>query len=327
MTDTILRQIEMLRLIPRTGSVTPKILQQRLAGYGYTITERSIQRDLIRLSSAFPLECDDERKPHGWRWSAHLQPCQLPGLSTAEALAFQMLAQFERGLLPVTMRDQLAPYFAAAKQHLGSNEGPDAARNWISKVRVVSPNQPLLGATVPQGVENAVHSALISNTCLTITYRADEQRTFVVHPLGLVQHGPASYLIVRFEGYDDIRILALHRVRSARVMEKTPCQQGQFDLDTYIASGGFGFGEVGQSARIKVRFFNDAGKHLEETKLANDQTCIEEQPGQMLVTASVQLTRRLVWWLLGFGADVEVIKPASLRTRIAENLKAAAARY
>lgn len=327
MPDALLRQIEMLRHIPRTGSITTKLLKERLSRSGYGISERTIQRDLVSLSTKLPLTCDESSKPYAWCWMLNAPAFQLPGLTTAEALAFQMLAQFESDLLPAPIKTQLEPYFAAAKQHLAEDAGPAAARNWLARVRVVSPNQPLLPASVSPEVAEAVHSALIAGKCLEIVYRHKPAKYYVVHPLGLVQHGATMYIVAKFDGYEDARILALHRIRKANVLEQTTCPPSGFHLDTYIASGAFGFGEVGKSIKIELRFFNDAAQHLTETRLSADQECIEEVPGQMYVKATVQLTRRLHWWLHGFGADVEVIKPASLRNQIAKNLAAAAQRY
>ncbi len=327
MADALLRQIEMLHHIPRTGSITTKLLKERLSRSGYDISERTIQRDLVSLSTRLPLTCDETSKPYAWCWMADAPAFQLPGLTTAEALAFQMLAQFESDLLPATITNQLAPYFAAARQHLADDAGPAAARNWLARVRVVSPNQPLLPASVSADVVEAVHSALIAGQCLEIMYRHRPGKPYVVHPLGLVQHGATMYLVAKFDGYEDPRILALHRIRKAHALEQAACPPSGFNLDDYIASGAFGFGEVGKSIRVELRFFNDAARHLTETKLSADQECVEEAPGQMYVKATVQLTRRLHWWLRGFGPDVEIVKPVSLRNQVAKSLAEAAQRY
>lgn len=327
MTDTVLRQIEMLRMIPRTGVITPQQLKQRLAELGYAITVRSVQRDLNQLSAVFSLECDDSGKPHGWRWSPGMPVCQMPGLTTAEALAFQMLAQFDSDLLPATIRDQLEPYFAAAKQQLSSDVGPKATRNWLRKVRAVSPNQPLLPASIAPEVVRDVHAALMEERCLEIVYGIGKGRTYCIHPLGIVQHGPSLYLVANFDGHEDARILAMHRIQRATRLGRAARVPPGFTLDDYIASGAFGFGEMGQTAHVELRFFNHAGLHLKETPLSADQECVDEGDGRLYIKATLQLTPRLRWWLQGFGANVEVLGPASLRSDIASGHCEAAKRY
>ncbi len=53
--DTIKRQWHMLRLIPRApGKITARELHSRLLSHGYDIKKRTIERDLIDLSTTFP---------------------------------------------------------------------------------------------------------------------------------------------------------------------------------------------------------------------------------------------------------------------------------
>ena len=66
-----------------------------------------------------------------------------------------------------------------------------------------------------------------------------------------------------------------------------------------------------------------APNHLTESPLSHDQTIESEIDGQVQITATVKKTRQLKWWLLGFGAQVEVVKPKRLRNEfiaIANNM-------
>ena len=327
MSDAIQRQFEMLRMIPRQGTITVQQLHQRLAGLGFATTERTVQRDLQQLSTMFALVCNEQKKPHAWGWGADMPVCTFPGLSIPEALAFHMLDQFGKDLLPLAISSSLQPYFSAAKRQLAQNIGSGAARNWVSKVRVVAPDQPLLPPHISELVLKSVHHALMHNYCLRIRYREKSASERLVHPLGLVQHGKVFYLVVHYDGYQDIRLLALQRVRAAEVEARAVVVPAGFDLDNYIASGGLGFGELGASVQLEIRTFNHAGQHLLETRLSDDQVGTDHGDGEATLTATVQLTRRLRWWLLRFGSDVEVVKPASLRDEIRKKLADALARY
>lgn len=327
MSDAIQRQFEMLRTIPRLGAITVQQLHQRLANLGFATTERTVQRDLLQLSAMFSLECDDQKKPHDWRWIPHMPVCHFPGLSIPEALAFHMLGQFGQDLLPLAISSSLQTYFIAAKRQLDQDIGPTAARNWVSKVRAVAPDQPLLPPLMCDDVLQALHHALMHNACLRIRYREKTASERLVHPLGLVQHGKVFYVVVHYDGYEDIRLLALQRVRAVEVDVRAVVVPAGFDLDRYIASGGLGFGEVGTTVPLEIRTFNYAGQHLLETQLSADQHYTDHGGGELTITATVQLTRRLRWWLLKFGSDIEVVQPASLRNEIREKLAGALARY
>jgi predicted DNA-binding transcriptional regulator YafY len=49
--------------------------------------------------------------------------------------------------------------------------------------------------------------------------------------------------------------------------------------------------------------------------------------GSVLVTLHVRVCPEVQAWIQGFGEDAEVLKPASLRKRVARSLAAAAAKY
>ena len=69
--DALLRQWFMLRQVPRyPRKITVQELRRALAGEGYEITERSLQRDLNELSGAFAIVCDDREKPYFWMLQA-----------------------------------------------------------------------------------------------------------------------------------------------------------------------------------------------------------------------------------------------------------------
>ncbi len=70
LSDTLVRQWRMLQMIPRAPrKIDAATLEARLREHGLAIDRRSIQRDLQKLSSVFPLVCDDRHKPYGWSWT------------------------------------------------------------------------------------------------------------------------------------------------------------------------------------------------------------------------------------------------------------------
>ena len=78
----LLRQIEMLRMIPRNKMVTTSKIKARLETLGYVITERTIQRDLNELSRKFPIICDDTKKPYQWSMTDDSHDLDIPSLGS-----------------------------------------------------------------------------------------------------------------------------------------------------------------------------------------------------------------------------------------------------
>ncbi len=330
MSDTLLRQWNVLRMIPRGGKITASEIHAKLRASGYEVSKRTVERDLSALSVAFAIESDERNTPYGWRWKGDMPPLDFRGLTTPEALAFRLLDEHSRHLLPSGYRQELEPYFKAARQRLESEAGEKGAAAWTRAVRVVEPNQPLLAPLIDEAVRAAISDALMLSRQLEVVYQAlDRQPSTAkaLSPLGLVGVGGIMYLVVVFDGFDDVRTLALHRIRQAKLLPEPAAKPEGFDLDGAIADGLFGFGELGRRIQIRLLFREHAGTHLLESPLSEDQIATPVSPGEVVIEASVPLTRRLRWWLSNFGPDVEVLGPPELRDEMAERLRKAAQRY
>jgi predicted DNA-binding transcriptional regulator YafY len=331
MSETLLRQFECLKFLSRDRKKSATEIHRHLEDRGHKVSRRTIERDLQMLSTPFGLVSDERNKPFGWKYADSVSVSLFPGLSETEALSFLMLKQFSKRLLPTSIAEDLDPYFKNAGRKLSDEVSQSAVRKWPHKVRIVDPNQPLLRPEIAPQVQQEVYAALFRGKQISITYlpagKKDPREYSPVNLLGLVEHGPVLYLVVTFLEYADIRILALHRIQSATMLESNTRHPANFDLDTYIASGAFGFGGDAQEIKLEVHFFNGAGLHLLETPLSLDQSERKIDGTTLAITASVFNTRRLHWWLLGFGADVEVVGPAHLREDVRQSLAVASSRY
>ncbi|MBK5010865.1 MULTISPECIES: WYL domain-containing protein [Pseudomonas] len=68
---TLSRQWALLRQLPsRSPGITSSELVWRLRDLGFSVSKRTVERDLNELSLIFPLERNDKSIPFGWHWSA-----------------------------------------------------------------------------------------------------------------------------------------------------------------------------------------------------------------------------------------------------------------
>ena len=305
--ETLLLSLELLRRIPRGRKITAKQLHQQLADAGFERDLRSIQRLLESLSQHLDIEKDDRNKPYGYRWMEKAKPLAVPNLTPQESLLLQLAEEQLRNLLPQKVMKSMEGFFTQARRNLGSDSTAKLEREWASKVRVVATTQPLLPPKIATGVLDAVSEALYNNHWLKISYQnADGWRMQKqIMPLGLVQQGVSLYLVCRFEGFDDNRNLALHRIQSAEVSTLSFTRPA-FDLKQYDADGHFGFGD-GQRVQLSFRITRAAGNHLLETPLSQDQQA-EDKGDYLDITATVVDSLMLQWWLNGFGDDVSRVR-------------------
>lgn len=203
-------------------------------------------------------------------------------------------------------------FFDEAKYNLIPTNSSNKERDWLKKVRVVSETQPLLSPKIHPDVFRAVSDALYNDRFLTLDYHnsKQEQRSATVMPLGLAQQGSRLYLVCRFEGYDNERTLALHRIHKAYVSAFNFKRPKEFKLSQYDADGRFGFGEE-ENCQIQFCISKDSGFHLLETPLSEDQQ-VEEHDAHFRISATVIDSRLLEKWLRGFGEQVWDISPEKI---------------
>lgn len=305
--DTAFLLLEILKRIPRVRKVTASELQEQLAAQGLERDIRSIQRHLDTLSERFDIERDDRAKPYGYRWKEGAAGIALPSLSPQESLLLKMAHEHLRALLPPKLSKAMAGFFEQAERNLGPGTSARQERAWLNKVRVVPTSQPLLPPEVSPSVFETVTDALFENRFLEVVYRNAAGRTVEakVMPLGLAQQGPRLYLVCRFDGYDNERNLALHRIVNITASTLTFDYPKDFDLVRFDADGRFGYGN-GEKVRLTFRIGKDAGFHITETPLSKDQTVVEHEDCYE-ISATVVDSAMLQWWLRGFGGQVCVV--------------------
>ncbi|PSV49826.1 helix-turn-helix transcriptional regulator [Photobacterium indicum] len=302
--ESVALAFELLKRIPRSRKVTASELREQLESIGIKRDIRTIQRNLETLCEHFNITRDERGKPYGYSWNKSGEGLALPNLSSHEALLLSMAEDYLANLLPSSVMASLDGFFLEARYKLNPTDDNTKDRDWLKKVRVVSETQPLLAPTLDHDVFKSVSEALYNDRLLDVEYRNAQHavRRAVVMPLGLAQQGCRMYLVCRFDGYDNERALAIHRITKATVSTFCFERPKGFRLSQYDADGRFGFGE-GKKCRIVFCITKQAGYHLLETPLAENQT-VEEFDEHYTIAATVIDSLRLKMWVKGFGCDV-----------------------
>ena len=302
--ETLQLSHELLRRIPKGRTITASELHKQLTEAGYGREMRTIQRQLGTLSELYDIERDDSSKPYRYRWKENAKGLSLPGLTAQESLLLTLAEQQLRNLLPAKLMNSMQGFFRQARGQLDENVRSQSEREWLDKVRVVCTSQPLLPPKVQSDVFEQVSNALFGNQWLDVSYQnaAGKKTSSRVMPLGLAQQGPRMYLVCRFDGYDNERCLALHRMVSANASTLTFERPKDFDLKQFDDNGRFGYGD-GTKIHISFRIEKEAGLHVVECPLSLDQQVVKLDDAYE-ITATVVDSAMLDWWLRGFGDAV-----------------------
>jgi len=330
MSDTIERHIALLGLVPvlpRKRSAPE--LHAALVAQGFDVHLRSTERDLHKLSRFGLVE--DGGRPAGWSWSTGHRMPGFPPMSPDNALMLELVRRHLATILPPGILKQMQRPFEEAR-HTLEFLGDSPPGRWSESVAVLPDGPPLAPPEVAAGVLEAVGEALLRGRQLEAGYRAlgkSRGRTFRFHPLGLVHRDGVFYLVATVDDYVDIRNFALQRMRDAIVLEQPAKRPAGFDLATYLHEKHAFQWPHGETVRLELKVDAWLATHLGERRLADDQsiTPLRADAGRSRVTATVNATEQLYWWLRSLGTSVEVVKPVRLRKRMAEEVRALAEIY
>lgn len=317
-----MRYMEMLQLIPRAPEkITTSQLFERMQVMGHDIERRTFERNLSRLADYFGVSRYDDSKPFGWAWPKNAHHRSTPAMSQPDALTLLMVKRHLVQMLPTLVVDALQPQFEQAEHRLNGVLSHSELAAWQRKILVVPPSQPLQAPVVPRNIRDGIYSALASNerfrgsyTLKNGTIRKDQ----IFNPLGVVLRGHVTYLVATVFDYDDVLLYAMHRFQRVSAMpgESARMPPG-FDLERYaLEQQTLGFPSEHGQIELVATFFNNTGHHLMESPLTADQTIESIAPGQHRIKARLLETGQLLWWLLGFGANVRVDEPLHLRERL-----------
>ncbi len=310
--ETLQLTLELLKRIRKDRAVTASELRQKLIDTDtkYTRELRTIQRLLETLSDpdfrALDIERDESSKPYRYRWKESAKGITTGALSPQESLLLTLAEQQLGNLLPARLMKSMEGFFSQARGRLDDSESTQLEREWLSKVRVVSTSQPLLPPKIDADVFAQVSNALYGNQWLDVQYKSVNGKNatkYKVMPLGLVQQGPRMYLACRFDGYDDNRSLALHRMFSAKASNLQFDRPKDFDLSLVNEDLSFSDGPQ-KMVRLSFKIDTANGLHMVDCPLSKDQQVVELEDGYE-ITATVADTDVLDRWLAGFGDAVQ----------------------
>ncbi len=141
--------------------------------------------------------------------------------------------------------------------------------------------------------------------------RSQAKKTRDADPYGLIHYGDAWYLMGYCHLRQDVRQFRLDRMKDLQLLDQS-----------FIRPPNFKFEPPPEDRKliIRVLFNADASPWVRESS-AYYVAQMEEHPNGLLVTMKAHIEEEVVWWLLSWGDQVQVLEPESLRLRMAEAAK------
>ncbi len=274
---------------------------------------RAIQRDLDALVKEGEIEAvNPGGKPQRYRRGAELEGSDPRLWAYAQSLMRSLI----RDAVPEKRLERIWASLREEGEDFGLGE---------DKLCILSDTQRLLPADFKEEVLLAALEALAQSRTLQATYRdgAGKLSRPELHPQALLQRGPRLYLFaLKNDEPAPLRMYALHRFTSARVGEHPGRKAEGFSLEDAVRKGQADFAGDGE-VELDLRVRGYVADLLRDCRLSENQVIEEEpedSPFSARVRATVPETGQLLRWLLGCGANVEVLAPAKWREVVISQL-------
>lgn len=331
---------DIMRLLPEAGTQadyvsTPDLYSRMQETVPDIPSIKTVLRHLAELEARGLVETDRRGTASVWRRKAGASGMAAKAgsiMSFDEALALQTLRRFSSRQIPGLVADSISALFQIAETRLQRpvSESERKYARWSTKVAVESGGFSLHYPAIDRKIFASVSRALFEERRLRIVYRprhnADNEKSKVVLPLGIVEVGGLVYMVGGTEGRPEPTLYRMDRLWRAEAMLESFDYPASFSLEVYVKQQRrFDF-MVDKEVALSLKFVNQAGDHLLEAPLSLDQTT--RRAGDVLfVQGTAMLSQRLRWWLRSFGPNVEVLGPASLRAELAAEARTLAQIY
>lgn len=163
-------------------------------------------------------------------------------------------------------------------------------------------------------------TAIKEKLVLRVTYQpfGKEPYEWLVHPYLLKEYRNRWFLIARNQHNNKLTNLALDRIRSIKNTRESFIENDLFDPSTYynnLIGVTFPEGEVVQDITLRIKA--NQVPYVQTKPIHFTQDTIEHfEDGSIIIRLRLINNYELRSVLLGYGGDVEVLEPASLREQI-----------
>jgi predicted DNA-binding transcriptional regulator YafY len=319
----LVQLIKTLSLLSRPQGATKKQISDSLA-----ISIRSVSRS-IQMIEELGIPIYDERIPSARQKYWKIEPTyleRLPNISLPkitlnfpEIISLCMLAGesviFRGTELDGHIKSAISKlmYFVPEKTR---NELLDMKRIFICKT---------IGSKNYAGKENIIRKlteSMLNRTSCRITYHAfykDKIEAEEIGPLHFFENKGGLYLFALKLKTRKVRTYAVERIRSIRSLNGNVNYPESFNPQAILNSA---FDLIhGEPVAVKIFFSPSEARYIREKVWSENQHIQENPDGSLILSMETSGKRDVKRWVMSFGKEARLLRPADMRDEIQEELE------
>jgi len=277
------------------------------------VSRRTVFRDLKDLQKA-GVPCHYDKKDRCYTIHPEFF-LPAPDLSTQEALALFLLVYKARDHLHFPFKNsalraalkiesnlptKIKRYCANALRHISIKTDPPARTHLLDKMFAQ-----LLDTVLKKRIVNIRY------------YLPREQSNIVTNlsPFRLTHNDRTWHVIGNSSLHKGVRTFKLNQIKELNVLDKCFIDDKKFDVNEYLGRAWSMIPE-GRLYNVRLRFLPEIAHDVAEVQWHSTQTVTFENDGSAIVEFRVDGLNEIIWWILSYGNQVQILAPKVLRQRI-----------
>lgn len=307
-----------------------QILTTFQAGKSYAVRDlskmfgtsrRTIFRDLKELQAiGVPFHYDAKTSGYTIEPEFFLPPVDL---SLQEALGLLLLAHKTRDQIQTPFKNSVL--WAALKIE---NNLPAKIRQYCNTALQNISTRPCAQAPVTHsaGLDKTfaqLQQAIVKKRKVNIRYHSLFEGTIIdveLSPYHLLYNKRAWYVLGRSSLHKSVRTFKLNRIRELTTTQRCFVDGEKFDVYDYLGRAWSMIPE-GRIYNIKLLFLPKVANNVAEVQWHSTQKVVRNSDGSATVEFRVDGLGEITWWILGYGDQVQVLAPKTLRKKVLEVAK------
>ena len=171
-------------------------------------------------------------------------------------------------------------------------------------------------------------NAILDNQSCYISYHSfsdDTDKNFKIDPLHFFEYNGGLYFFVNASSFNNILTLAVDRINSVELSGESFTYPEDFNPEERLK---YSFGIINDGMMdIEIWFAEDQVRYIKERQWAAEQEIIDQDDGSIILKMHTSGRYDIKRWIMGYGADAEVLKPDDFREEIKEALRLQYQRY
>jgi predicted DNA-binding transcriptional regulator YafY len=144
----------------------------------------------------------------------------------------------------------------------------------------------------------------------------------LLSPYRIFFHRRSWYVVGRSSLHRAVRTFNVGRILKAETLNSTYETPPRFSLDRHFGNAWSMIREPGERHDVVVRFQPLVARNVAEINWHKTQKTAWNDDGTLDFQVTVDGLGEIMWWILGYGKQAEVLHPADLRERIQEQITA-----